>query len=66
MVRSTFESVADRVRRFPRAAAQAAMAAMTSVSSPVPSTPTAAPARRQRCERETPVNSRYFLRSMRR
>jgi hypothetical protein len=70
MAPSTFQdSVAARVRRFPRAASRQARAALSAYFAEEPETPTvaAAPVNRSRfSSRVTPANSRYFLRSQRR
>jgi hypothetical protein len=61
---SPSDSVASRVRRNPRAASREARNRLTALFSVVEQR---MPVNRsQRCERSTPLNSRYFLRSMRR
>jgi len=56
------DSVAARVRRFPRAASRQARSLLSALFTPSPVERTTV----SRAERQTPVNSRYFLRSSRR
>jgi hypothetical protein len=64
MAPSTFvsESVASRVRRFPRAASREARTRLAALFAPVESQAPVA----QRSQRATPSTCRYMLRSMRR
>jgi hypothetical protein len=58
------DSVASRVRRFPRTASREARTRLAAFFAP--SVPQAPVARTQRAERTTPSTCRYMLRSMRR
>lgn len=64
MAGPSYESVASRVLRFPRAASQQARNRLTALFT---AAATQAPvARAQRSQRSTPATCRYMLRSMRR